>query len=1032
MQPDGAAGDLYVSGGDGSDGNGGRSAESPLRTLARAAQLVRAGDMVHVAAGEYVLDATLELQGAGVANTTWIAESGRVSVSGGARISPGAWEQVPTTAASGVLPLLRADVSSLHLDPSTRHLFVNGRRAPRARMPASDLSKLFATSSVTDYGYDLTKLPDTPCAADFGSHVPCCGQPGGDVGHQYECPANQPVCTNYVYNQHWGECKPNAATANPASTTRTLPSGSLILAYAVSCDDGGVSVLAEARAGVNVIVWFATNLLVGGDGTPSIGYGLNTTCIASVAKTLRDEGLETAHLISIGGWDAPHPNTTVPGEEWWRTWKSWNQDVIAMPDMGWAGFDGIDWDLEGNDAPASPDNHFTQACLDLVGTLSAAAKSDGFLVTLVPPESYMDASTSNYDRFLRHRYPEDWHTDFLYHGQNAYAYLLAAYPMATWDLVDIQLYESYAHADYFITQRGMPPEDYLTAWIKNVTEGWMVHFEQDPSSGLKNQVVAVPPEKLVIGFSFGLPVGSGKTVFIWPEDVGKAYARFAQPPRGVMFWNLGLDRASVFNGTKRDNYTLAGGFNAFLRVREKHSAKNTAGASAPLPPGAELVFSQSTSPWTEPRCAVESSTPTAITMKQPCWFNLVHKACGQNANGPPTYIEGVAATAASTAPGHWSLSADTNYVYYRPLPDESLATTATTTTKTTTTIDAVVPKLEVLVRIGKGADGTSFSGFTFEHATWLRPGQHDGYVEQQTGACTIGNFSQNNNCNVDYYWSVKTPGNVQVVDAEGVTFKHCEFTRLGATAVDFTRAPRARVAGCLIHDVSGSGVQIGQFQDPLAAHLDVGAVVSDTIVNKAGAEYSGAAGINVGYTQNLTLMHNDVSNLTYVPITVGWGWSRHECYNCTNAGSNMIAWNRVHDYKQMLNDGGGIYMLGPQNHSLILENYVFDQGTPSSGALYPDEGSAYSTWRRNVVAGIGASEWLHLWNPSIHNVTVEGNFADTPTYENHGTNCPMVGNTVYAPGKAPAEAVAIMHASGVRGKGRNPWYIPTKIIPTEK
>ena len=73
---------------------------------------------------------------------------------------------------------------------------------------------------------------------------------------------------------------------------------------------------------------------------------------------------------------------------------------------------------------------------------------------------------------------------------------------------------------------------------------------------------------------------------------------------------------------------------------------------------------------------------------------------------------------------------------------------------------------------------------------------------------------------------------------------------------------------------------------------DVGAVVSDTIVNKAGAEYSGAAGINVGYTQNLTLMHNDVSNLTYVPITVGWGWSRHECYNCTNAGSNMIAWNR--------------------------------------------------------------------------------------------------------------------------------------------
>lgn len=37
-------------------------------------------------------------------------------------------------------------------------------------------------------------------------------------------------------------------------------------------------------------------------------------------------------------------------------------------------------------------------------------------------------------------------------------------------------------------------------------------------------------------------------------------------------------------------------------------------------------------------------------------------------------------------------------------------------------------------------------------------------------------------------------------------------------------------------------------------------------------------------------------------------------------------------------------MLGPQNNSVIHDNWVFDQGTASSGALYPDEGSAYSTW----------------------------------------------------------------------------------------
>eukprot|EP01048_Picozoa_sp_COSAG05_P020932 COSAG05_NODE_3702_length_1895_cov_3.036748_2_plen_109_part_00 len=54
-----------------------------------------------------------------------------------------------------------------------------------------------------------------------------------------------------------------------------------------------------------------------------------------------------------------------------------------------------------------------------------------------------------------------------------------------------------------------------------------------------------------------------------------------------------------------------------------------------------------------------------------------------------------------------------------------------------------------------------------------------------------------------------------------------------------------------------------------------------------------------------------------VPISVGWGWSRHEAWNETNAARNIITKNRAHDYKQTLNDGGGIYMLGPQNQSEI-------------------------------------------------------------------------------------------------------------------
>ena len=56
------------------------------------------------------------------------------------------------------------------------------------------------------------------------------------------------------------------------------------------------------------------------------------------------------------------------------------------------------------------------------------------------------------------------------------------------------------------------------------------------------------------------------------------------------------------------------------------------------------------------------------------------------------------------------------------------------------------------------------------------------------------------------------------------------------------------------------------------------------------------------------MTHNDVSDLAYTAITVGWGWSRHPI---TYAADNFIAYNRAHNYKKILNDGGGIYMLGP-------------------------------------------------------------------------------------------------------------------------
>eukprot|EP00037_Helgoeca_nana_P015600 m.146195 g.146195 ORF g.146195 m.146195 type:complete len:375 (+) comp23094_c0_seq5:16-1140(+) len=358
----------------------------------------------------------------------------------------------------------------------------------------------------------------------------------------------------------------HAASGHPDQprTQRSLPHGNLILGYAEGCGD---HVLLEAELGVNVINWFAANLAVV-EGTPTVQHQLNLSCVAWVAAELRRKQLPTAHILSIGGWNAPHVDTTLHGAEWWALFEKWNRETVARD--GFAGFDGFDWDLEGNDAVASQWNHFSIAGLTAVGEMSQAAKDAGYIVTMVPPESYLDPTTSAFDLSLLHAYPE-WHPEFKYHGHNCYAALLAKWGTTkdghrTFDLVDIQLYETYAHAAFQLEVKMVPPADYLVAWINQTLTPWVVDFASLPALAIPSQPVIITPDQLIVGFSMG--GASGKSVYIHPDDVGVAWSRLPKNrrPRGTMFWNMEIDGGAA-NGTAV-NVSLVRGFNKFLRTRQ--------------------------------------------------------------------------------------------------------------------------------------------------------------------------------------------------------------------------------------------------------------------------------------------------------------------------------------------------------------------------------------------------------------------------------------------------------------------------------
>ena len=301
-------------------------------------------------------------------------------------------------------------------------------------------------------------------------------------------------------------------STNSQPTFPTLPEH-LIIGYADQCNQ---KVLQAVQQGVNVVIWFAINLIKNPyTGAPEVqSTVLDMFCVASMINQIRDLNLPTIHMLSIGGWNSPHPDTSNSASAVFQALHTWNRQTIIRPDLDFYGFDGFDWDIEGNDDLSSPYNLFTVDCLDLMGEISILAKQKGYLMSLAPCESYFDPSTSLFDLSITHTYPE-WsflNPSFNYHGHNVYALFLAKYgttiikrsvsratvfePVDTFDFVTVQWYESYSHADYNLTLLNMTATHYFLNAVPSLVNGWWVDFASVPEMGVESQVVRVSSERL--------------------------------------------------------------------------------------------------------------------------------------------------------------------------------------------------------------------------------------------------------------------------------------------------------------------------------------------------------------------------------------------------------------------------------------------------------------------------------------------------------------------------------------------------------
>ncbi|MFG4003048.1 right-handed parallel beta-helix repeat-containing protein [Flavobacterium aquidurense] len=313
--------------------------------------------------------------------------------------------------------------------------------------------------------------------------------------------------------------------------------------------------------------------------------------------------------------------------------------------------------------------------------------------------------------------------------------------------------------------------------------------------------------------------------------------------------------------------------------------------------------------------------------------------------------------------GEWYLDKKSAKIYYIPRAGEDMNSAKVT-----------VPVLENLVEV-KGTIDTPvhdfrFKGISFQYSNWLRPSQQ-GHVPLQSGLYLLDAYklkipgTPNQASLENQAWVGRPRAAVEVNYANNIQFESCRFEHLASTGLDLNKGTNHNtVKGNLFKDIGGSAINVGVFsEEAFEAHLPLNVkdereissdeLIADNLITNVTTEDWGTLGISAGFVRNITIEHNEISDVSYSGIAMGWGWT----HTANVMKNNKILGNKIHHYAKHLHDVSGIYTLSSQPNSRIEENYI-DKVYNSPYAhdpflwlyLYTDEGSQGFTIKNNWIA----------------------------------------------------------------------------------
>ena len=288
----------------------------------------------------------------------------------------------------------------------------------------------------------------------------------------------------------------------------------------------------------------------------------------------------------------------------------------------------------------------------------------------------------------------------------------------------------------------------------------------------------------------------------------------------------------------------------------------------------------------------------------------------------------------------WYLDRETAKVYYIPKNSD----------QTAESIVVYAPCIHTLFEV-KGKKDSKVDGITFKNLTFANT--KGDYESVKYDPC----FGDVKGEEGEIYASDAqalcfAPGAVEFTYAHGGGVKNCYFRNLGLHGLTINDGCDGQtVYGNRFYNLGAGGVKIGggafgcEKEDETHTIL-----VTQNIIKNCGRRYFASCGILLKNAYKITVSHNEICDLFYTGISVGWVWGYHD----NISRDNIIEKNHIYNIGQgVLSDMGGIYVLGRQPGTILRGNLIhdiicFDYG---GHGIYADAGTSYILIENNICYG---------------------------------------------------------------------------------